>query len=117
GNNAVATGTNLALSGPTVPFQVLDWTSGSVASTALFANGTAAQMSYASGSRPAWDFSLGTESTDDFGGIGFSPYDANLGAGFPDPQFGEILFYDRVLDTCERQAIEGYLAWKWGLQS
>ena len=29
----------------------------------------------------------------------------------------EIIFYDRALTTAERQKIEGYLAWKWGLQS
>lgn len=30
---------------------------------------------------------------------------------------GEFLLYNRVLATGERQTVEGYLAWKWGLQS
>jgi hypothetical protein len=29
---------------------------------------------------------------------------------------GEILLYNRALTTAERQKVEGYLAWKWGLQ-
>ena len=29
---------------------------------------------------------------------------------------GEIILYNRVVTTFERQQIEGYLAWKWGLQ-
>jgi hypothetical protein len=28
---------------------------------------------------------------------------------------GEIVYYNRVLTTPERQELEGYLAWKWGL--
>jgi hypothetical protein len=31
--------------------------------------------------------------------------------------FNEILIFDRSLSNTERQSIEGYLAWKWGLQS
>ena len=30
---------------------------------------------------------------------------------------GEVLVYSTVLTTTERERIEGYLAWKWGLQS
>ena len=30
---------------------------------------------------------------------------------------GEIIVYNGVLSTSERQTVEGYLAWKWGLQS
>jgi hypothetical protein len=29
---------------------------------------------------------------------------------------GEILIYSSVLSMVDRQAVEGYLAWKWGLQ-
>ena len=29
----------------------------------------------------------------------------------------EIVMYNTVLDTTQRQKIEGYLAWKWGLQA
>ena len=31
--------------------------------------------------------------------------------------YGEILLYNRVLSGPDRQTVEGYLAWKWGLQS
>lgn len=31
-------------------------------------------------------------------------------------QIGEVLLYKRALSTTERQRVEGYLAWKWGLQ-
>jgi hypothetical protein len=30
---------------------------------------------------------------------------------------GEILLYSRALTTAERQKVEGYLAWKWGMQA
>jgi len=30
---------------------------------------------------------------------------------------GEIIYYSNVLSTAQRQHIEGYLAWKWGLRS
>jgi hypothetical protein len=30
---------------------------------------------------------------------------------------GEIVYYSRALTTIERQEVEGYLAWKWGLQT
>jgi hypothetical protein len=30
--------------------------------------------------------------------------------------YGEMLFYNSVLSTFQRQQVEGYLAWKWGLQ-
>lgn len=30
---------------------------------------------------------------------------------------GEILIYDRELTTAQRQNLEGYLAWRWGLQA
>jgi hypothetical protein len=30
---------------------------------------------------------------------------------------GEVIIYNRVLTTTERQEVEGYLAWKWGIQA
>jgi hypothetical protein len=30
-------------------------------------------------------------------------------------QYGEMIFYNSVLSTSQRQQIEGYLAWKWGM--
>lgn len=32
-------------------------------------------------------------------------------------KISEVLIIDRVLTTAERQAVEGYLAWKWGIQA
>jgi hypothetical protein len=46
----------------------------------------------------------------------------NGSGGFP-PQYymngdiAELLVYNRALSTPDRQTVEGYLAWKWGLQS
>jgi hypothetical protein len=37
------------------------------------------------------------------------------GGGFTG-NMGEIIAYDAALSTGDRQAVEGYLAWKWGLQ-
>lgn len=34
-----------------------------------------------------------------------------------DSLIGEIVYYNRVLSTFERQELEGYLTWKWGLQA
>jgi hypothetical protein len=31
-------------------------------------------------------------------------------------QFSECIVYNVVLSTNQRQQVEGYLAWKWGLQ-
>jgi hypothetical protein len=31
--------------------------------------------------------------------------------------FGEVIIYDSVLSTPQRHEVEGYLAWKWGLQN
>ncbi len=50
-------------------------------------------------------------------------YSFNVGNGFSNSQYymrgniGEILFFNSTLSTSNFQAIEGYLAWKWGLQS
>jgi hypothetical protein len=32
-------------------------------------------------------------------------------------QIYELLLYDTYLNTAQQQKVEGYLAWKWGLQS
>jgi len=36
---------------------------------------------------------------------------------FLNADIGEMIIYDTTLTTNQRQAVEGYLAWKWGLQS
>ena len=45
--------------------------------------------------------------------IGSLPY--NVGAGLLNGTISEILVYNTALNDNQRQAIEGYLAWKWGL--
>lgn len=45
-----------------------------------------------------------------------------LGSAFDNTQpwlgnIGEVILYNRVLTTTERQAVEGYLSWKWGISS
>jgi F5/8 type C domain len=39
------------------------------------------------------------------------------GANHTSGYYAEILLFNRVLSTGERRYVEGYLAWKWGLQS
>ena len=58
-------------------------------------------------------------------GISGSQTGINIGAAFsnnsPSQYWNgticEIIMYNKVVSKTERQAIEGYLAWKWGLQS
>ncbi len=45
--------------------------------------------------------------------IGSSSYSPNNFVG----TINEILYYNSYLTTAQRQQVEGYLAWKWGLQS
>lgn len=40
-----------------------------------------------------------------------------FGAQLTTIHIGEVIIYDNSLTTNDRQQIEGYLAWKWGLQS
>jgi hypothetical protein len=47
--------------------------------------------------------------------IGFLPY-FNINSYYTG-QINEILFYNSYLTTNQRQQVEGYLAWKWGLQT
>lgn len=42
---------------------------------------------------------------------------SNLLGGFLDGIISEIVLTDSALSTTDRQRLEGYLAWKWGLQS
>lgn len=42
---------------------------------------------------------------------------ANGASGYISADIAEILIYNTVLSTTNRQRVEGYLAWKWGLQN
>lgn len=45
-------------------------------------------------------------------------YLGSTGSGsFVNAQIGEVLIYYSALSTNDRQIVEGYLAWKWGLQA
>jgi hypothetical protein len=61
-----------------------------------------------------------SQPTDQFGS---SIFPFNVGNGYTTPAYfmrgnvGEILFYNTTLSTQNFQLVEGYLAWKWGLQS
>ena len=49
------------------------------------------------------------------GTVNIGGYDTSPGEGFIGTMY-EIILYNVVLTTQQRQAVEGYLAWKWGLQ-
>lgn len=46
--------------------------------------------------------------------IGYSGYNTNDGFN---GYLSEVLLYTQALTTAQRQQVEGYLAWKWGLQA
>ncbi len=56
-------------------------------------------------------------------GFGSLPSESNIRIGYESDgayhlsgSISEILIYDKVLTTSERQVVEGYLAWKWNIQ-
>ena len=61
---------------------------------------------------PSGIFNTGTN----FASIGI-PNVSGGGTGYLTGSISEIIVYNRPLVTIERQQIEGYLAWKWGIQS
>ena len=58
------------------------------------------QVSYSSSTSTFW---IGGDGTDAYSRITL--------------YYGEILFYNSILSQSQRQQVEGYLAWKWGLQA
>lgn len=64
-----------------------------------------------------------SSSTQDTTGFASSNYSFNVGNGYSNTTFfmrgnvGEIIFYNSTLPTSNFQQVEGYLAWKWGLQT
>jgi hypothetical protein len=63
----------------------------------------------------------GTASTVTTGALNLNTDTVNIGRQlnsiFFDGRMMEVLIYSRGLTTTERQQVEGYLAWKWGLVS
>lgn len=80
-----------------------------------FKNGSNTQLNL-NGSNKA------TTTNQDTTQFGASSFPFNVGNGFSSSAYfmrgnvGEILFYNSTLSTSNFQQIEGYLAWKWGLQ-
>ena len=48
---------------------------------------------------------------------GFYAGTTNIGAGNYNGTILELIIYNSVLSTTDRQKIEGYLAWKWGIEN
>lgn len=62
-------------------------------------------------SSPPFTFGSGTNVTIN---LGYSGYNANDGFN---GYISEVIVYTTALTTSQRQQVEGYLAWKWGLQA
>ncbi len=80
----------------------------STTSTTLAVNGTTYAGTASATKDNTNGLHIGTYNNGD--GTGYNLYNANFDTA-------EILIYGVNLSTAERQTIEGYLAWKWGLQS
>lgn len=64
------------------------------------------------------DVKVGTYYTTTFTGMSLGEPQPNTFSGQNwNGLAGEIIIYNRNLEVIERQQVEGYLAWKWGLQS
>ena len=83
------------------PVQVATVYTGS--SNTIYMNGTAGTTVASSGSFGYLNYEVGTS----FGEENLVPLNGTI---------GEVITYNRALATTERQQVEGYLAWKWGLQ-
>jgi len=81
---------------------------------AVIASGS--QQTYRNGSLVAsYNATLNSTSSDtlSLGAFGVSPYQQQYYGG----SVAEIIIYDSPLTTSQRQQVESYLAWKWGLRS
>lgn len=88
-----------------VPLNILEVVADGV-TTSVYANGTPLQSTPQAKS---WGGSVTS--------FGFGEGFALSGGGPPDTYVSEFLIYNVALTDTPRQKIEGYLAWKWGLQS
>jgi hypothetical protein len=78
----------------------------STTSATMYQNGTATAAFASPTGTNTLGFKIGSYSNQ--GSPAYSTHNAQV-------DIGEILVYDSVLDTSQRQQIEGYLVWKWGL--
>lgn len=88
---------------PGTPFLAVSLYTG--ASNIMYLNG-------GTGSGSAFSFTLNT------GSYTVACDNSNAGyMGYMTGNIGELLVYSNALTTSQRQQVEGYLAWKWGLQT
>ena len=92
-SSTIAVNTPFLYSGVITPYSFYEWVNGASNSTA----GT-------TGSMTGVALYIGNDAT---------PAASNAFVG----QMGEVIVYNRYLQSSQRQAIEGYLAWKWGLST
>ena len=62
----------------------------------------------------AWNGTVGFSGSCTVGFVGRDPYEIGAVGNPPNGYIGEIVMYNRVLSTVERQQVESYLATKWG---
>jgi hypothetical protein len=83
------------------PFQAVSRYNGTTG--ALWKDGTAGTSSASVGTFAVTKYGIGNQ--------------ANAASEYWIGSIGEILLYTTALSDADRQKVEGYLAWKWGLQS
>jgi hypothetical protein len=93
----------LSYSGATQPSRIWSY-SQNPSSGAMFLNGTSCNTNTNNTLLASW-------ATPTIG------RDADAGGRFYGGEIREMIFYTGVMSTGDRQTVEGYLAWKWGLQS
>jgi hypothetical protein len=91
------------------PFSMLSFTETNTATINTFTNGAAAQSATNSGIRS--NTGLGYAICGEWINRNTSVASTNMGTF----NISEIILYSNVLTTQQRQNVEGYLSWKWGL--
>ena len=113
GNDTRGTLTNIA---GTNYERMLDWTSASTHTTLMWHNGNDVPETITGTNNTPWSFRLGGgTSGNNFGVGGIEWVTASLFA-HTNEAVAELIVYDAILSTNDRQLVEGILAWKWGLQ-
>jgi hypothetical protein len=91
------------------PFSILSFTNTNTGTINTFTNGAAAQSTTNTGTRS--NTGLGYAICGEWTVKNFGVASTNLGTF----NISEIILYSNVLTPQQRQNVEGYLAWKWGL--
>jgi hypothetical protein len=93
------------------PFSMLSFTETNTATINTFTNGAAAQSATNSGTRS--NTGTGYAICGEWINRNTNVASTNMGTF----NISEIILYSNVLTTQQRQNVEGYLSWKWGLRS